>query len=178
MDLRIKVVEAVTPSPAYGQLAFRLSESGGDTILSLALHIPERLAEDRKPVSTKQRDTLETFFLGHDVLPRGCGWQQASALLDIRSLSFAVTETLHDGFWAANRVALAPLIATYISQSPYLRAVARGWSLGTRQDGADHPTSAWLSLVGGGYYRELFEFSVVARADFMRAWADQEAAAN
>lgn len=178
MDLTVEVVDALRPSPSYGQNAFRLLSANGAARLQLALHIPDRLAEDTRAASQKQRDTLEAFFLGHDLLPPACGWQQASALLDIRSLSFAVAETLRDGFFAANRVTTASLIATYISRSPFLCAVARGWSLGARKETAEIAELSWRFLVGSAYFKELFNFSAIARDDLVRAMAELEKSAD
>lgn len=155
-------------TPSYTQNVFRLDTTTDGAILRLALHLPKRLSEDRKPASQKQRSTLHSFYYENDVLPLGSGWQQASVLLNIRSLSYAVSETLEDGFLAANRMMVAPLIAAYISQSPYLRAVARGWSLGTWHEDNRQGHASWLTLISNPFYEELFNFAMAARDDFLR----------
>ena len=93
--------------------------------------------------------------------------------MDIRGLAFAISETLEDGFLAANRIRIAPLIAAYISRSPYLMAVARGWTLGTWRDRSTDAQSDWLMLVGSPFYRELLDFALVARADLYGAMSGQ-----
>lgn len=80
----------------------------------------------------------------------------------VRGLAYAVAETMEEGFLAANRVLMAPLIAGYMSHSPYLLSVARGWSLGTWRDAPTRPQSDWLILVAAPFYRELLEFALLA----------------
>jgi hypothetical protein len=164
--LPIELVDEVAPISGYRQEVFRFTASAGDEWhLRLALRIPWRHADDKKPASQKQRETLKTFFWDTDVLPEKAGWQQASRLMDMRGLAYAVSETMDDGFLAANRIALAPLIAAYISRNAYLSAVARGWTLGTWRDSSNRSQSDWLMLVASPFYRELFEFALLARED-------------
>lgn len=166
----IELVETVTPSPDYRQDVFRVSPQADDGWLaSLVLHLPERQAEDRKVTSKKQRETLAHFFWETDLLPADFGWQQASRLMEMRGLAYAVSETMEEGFLAQNRMAIAPLIAAYISRSPYLRSVARGWSLGTWREASTRSQSDWLMLIASPFYRELLEFALLARDDLCDA---------
>lgn len=171
--MRIELVAEVEPSPHYRQDVFRVSpDPESDWVLSQVLKLPERLHGDNKPASARQRDTLTTFFWGTGPLPRGAGWQQASLLMALRGLAYAVAETMEEGFLAANRVLLAPLVAGYMSRSPYLLSVARGWSLGTWRDAPTGPQSDWLTLIVAPFYRELLEFALLARDDLCSALGD------
>lgn len=130
MKFRISVCNTIEEDHTYKQNIFRISPSEDEIIFRILLKIPYRLPEDTKQISQKQLSTISGFYYNSDITPRNCGWQQASALLNLRLLSFAVAETLEDGFLADNRILIAPLISAYISQKPYLCAVARAWSLG------------------------------------------------
>lgn len=174
MVLQIKTVEHVSPQSGYTQDIFRFDKINDALTLRLALNIPDRLEEDRKAASQKQRSTLHSFYYENDLLPANCGWQQASVLLNIRALSYAVSETLEDGFRAERRILIAPLITAYVSQRPYLCAVARGWSLGSwpaeNQGSVNRNGSpSWFTLIASPFYEELFNFAEAARGDLNRA---------
>lgn len=171
MTLRLEIVEPLPPATNYAQNIFRFQADGDALILRLALQVPGKM-DERKVASQKQRSTISGFFFENDVLPPDCGWQQASVLMNIRALSYAVSETIDVGFLAANRIALAPLIAAHISQSSYLRAVARGWSLGTWHDNRTQDHASWLSLISSPFYKELFDFATVAHDDFVKNAVD------
>lgn len=171
MTLRLEIVEPLPAAMNYAQNIFRFQTDGDDVVLRLALQVPGKI-DERKAASQKQRSTISSFFFENDILSPDCGWQQASILMNIRSLSYAVSETLEDGFLAANRITLAPLIAAYISQSRYLRAVARGWSLGTWHDNRTQDQASWLSLISSPFYKELFDFAAAAHDDFIRNVVD------
>jgi hypothetical protein len=173
--MRIDLVTEVEASPHHRQDVFRVSpEAESDWVLSLALKLPERRHGDNKPASARQRDTLATFFWGTDPLPRGAGWQQGSLLMSLRGLAYAVAETMEEGFLADHRILMAPLIAAYMSHSPYLLSVARGWSLGTWREGSTRPHSDWLFLIAAPFYRELLEFALLARDELCSAIGDAE----
>ena len=165
-NMRIELVERIEPTSGFQQQVFRAVHDGErDWILTLALSLPQRQAGDSKSVSEKQRETLAAFFWGADHLPDEFGWQQASQLMNMRGLAYAVAETMNDGFLAANRMEIAPLIAAYISQSAYHSALARAWNLGGGQNYSDRDPSDWLILVASPFYRELLEFGILARED-------------
>lgn len=162
----IELVESVEQSPDYKQDVFRVSlVEEGELLLRLALKLPGRQPGDKKPTSAKQRETLAAFFWDADLLPSSFGWQQAGRLMDMRGLAYAVSETMEAGFLASNRIAIAPIIAAYISQSPYLVAVARGWNLGTWRDSSTRNQGDWLMLVASPFYKELLEFALAAQHD-------------
>lgn len=164
--MRIELVERIEPVSGFQQQVFRAVRDGKeDWILTLALNLPHRQAGDGKSISKKQRETLAAFFWGADLLPDEFGWQQASQLMNMRGLAYAVAETMNEGFLAANRMEIAPLIAAYISQSAYLSAVARAWNLAGGQNYSDRNPSDWLMLVASPFYRELLEFGILARED-------------
>lgn len=163
----IELAEITEASSHYKQNIFRLSQVGeANWLLRLTLQLPTRQAGDKKPISAKQRETLAAFFWDTDLLPPIFGWQQAGRLMDMRELAYAVSETMEEGFLAANRMEIAPIIAAYISRSPYLVAVARGWNLGTWRDSSSGEQSNWLMLVASPFYKELLEFALLARHEF------------
>ena len=161
----MRIVENIEPSELYRQNVFRIVEDEKTWSATIALKLPERQNGDNKSASKNQRDTLESFFWDSDILPPESGWQQASQLMSIRGLSWAVSETLEEGFKADNRIVLAPFIATYISRDPYLCCVARGYSLGTWSNRTNPGENWFLSLISSPFYRELIEFSFLARDD-------------
>lgn len=167
--MRIELADELGSSSDYQQDIFRLAADQTDEwVLTFALKLPRRRHGDNKPISKKQRETLAAFFWGTDLLPEAFGWQQASRLMDMRGLAYAVAETMQDGFLAANRMEIAPIIAAHISRSDYLSAVARSWNLGTWRDHSDRNPSDWLMLVASPFYRELLEFGLAAREDLDR----------
>lgn len=170
--MAIQLVAEVAPSSAYRQDVFRVLPDPEDGwTVSLLLRLPRRVDGDSKSASEKQRETLTSFFWNTDPLPLDCGWQQASRLMDLRGLAYAVTETMEDGFLAANRIVLAPLLAGFMSCSPYLLSVARGWNLGTWREGSNRNQSDWLMLIASPFYRDLLEFALLARDDLYGALA-------
>jgi hypothetical protein len=169
MNIHIELVHNHLPSIEFQQDIFRfVFEHDHSWTLRLALKIPCRRPEDSKPASKRQRDALTSFFWGVDLLPEDLGWQQAGRLMDMRALAFMVAETMEDGFFAANRTQIAPMIASYISQSTYLSAIARGWNLGSKQGSATSDGAQWRTLIASPFYRELLEFGLLAREDLNR----------
>lgn len=173
MAIHLCVSNDLPKDEFYTQDTFRIDVDGDDIVFILNLHIPERLEDDKKPISQSQRSTIDGFYYDHEIAPENCGWQQASAMLNVRLLSYAVSETLENGFLAANRIFIAPLIAAYISQNPYLCAVSRGWSLGNwmgSEQGSKQPKnkSELIPLISSPFYKELFDFSQAASTDIAR----------
>ena len=170
--MSIQLVTEITPSSDYRQNIFRVLPSSEDGwTVSLLLRPPQRIDGDSQAASKKQRETLTNFFWNTDLLPLDCGWQQASRLMDLRGLAYAVTETMEDGFLAANRIVLAPLLVGFMSCSPYFLSVARGWNLGTWRDESNRNPSDWLILISSPFYRDLLEFALLARDDLRGAIA-------
>lgn len=164
--MRVQFANRIEAQEGARQDVFRIERSSSDELtLTVAFELPARQFGDNKAASGKQRDTLTAFFWGCDLLPENCYWQQASLVMAFRTLAWAVAETMEDGFFAANRIDLAPLIAAYISRDPYLRTVARGWSLGRWQGASINESTAPLFLVSSPFYRELFDFAFAATSD-------------
>jgi len=166
----IQLVAEIAPSSDYQQNVFRvLTDPDDGWTVALLLRLPRRVDGDSKAASKKQRETLTSFFWNTDPLPLDCGWHQAGRLMDLRGLAYAVTETMEDGFLAANRIALAPLLVGYMSCSPYLLSAARGWNLGNWREGSHRSQTDWLMLIASPFYRELLEFALLARDDLCGA---------
>lgn len=169
MSLQIQLAQCLEPTPPFRQNIFRFAPDGdAGLILTLALTLPIRHPGDIRPASQRQRDTLAGFFWGLDLLPSDFGSQQAGRLMDMRALAFAVAETMEDGFLAAHRKQIAPMIASYISRSAYLTAVARGWNRGAKDKTQSSDSLQWQLLVTAPFYKELIEFGLLAREDLSR----------
>lgn len=170
MTIKLKISDLIGYDSINRQNIFRMERTDSGISIDISLEIPRRLKEDKKPISQNQRNTINSFYYNNDILPEDCGWQQASALLNMRSLSFSVSETLENGFLAENRIVIAPLISAYISQKPYLCAVARGWSLGNRPPISSSKADIqryenFIPLISSPFYGELFSFALSAQHD-------------
>lgn len=178
----LEVVNVIAPSDqeeAYHQNIVRVIDDNEGLRFQIAFKMPSRLFDDNKEISEKQRSTIDGFFFGNRIAPIDGGWQQASSIISMRLLAYAVAQTLEEGFLAANRILIAPFIAAYISQQPYLCAVARGWSLATWEkvpvqsmDSKNRQSAAWLALITSPFYRELFTFAHLATQDIYNACTD------